>query len=517
MVEDRELENEFQHIQRRLNHLLAVSPVVIYTARLEFPYPATFISDNVIFQTGYEVREYLEDPDFWLKKTHPDDRALVLSEMARLLAVGKANYEYRFMHKDGTYRWISEGAMVVKGEDDQPEEYFGYFQDITRWREADEANLKSEERYRALAEAAHDFIFVINRDDVVEFVNNYASNAIHIPLGDIIGHSRFKIFPSDVSKKQYNAIQQVLDTGSPSYHEDFIPIGNQKVWLGTWLVPIRDREGKNVSVMGVARDITERIAAEEELQSAFQQEKELSELRSRIVSTISHEFGTPLTTILSSAELLEHYGQGWTETRKQEHYQRIQEAVKRMDSMINRLVEIQRMALKKETSSPSQFELVGYCQEIIEEIEIAAEGRGRTRFTSNIDRISASMDKRLLREALGNLVANALKFSPLAAPVNVEMVSAGEQVSITVQDHGIGIPEKDLPRLYEPFHRGSNTQAVSGKGLGLTIVKNSVALMGGNIQVISKEGAGTTFWLHLPLHQEVPDENNALDDGMVAK
>jgi signal transduction histidine kinase len=127
------------------------------------------------------------------------------------------------------------------------------------------------------------------------------------------------------------------------------------------------------------------------------------------------------------------------------------------------------------------------------------------------------MDKRLLREALGNLVANALKFSPLAAPVNVEMVSAGEQVSITVQDHGIGIPEKDLPRLYEPFHRGSNTQAVSGKGLGLTIVKNSVALMGGNIQVISKEGAGTTFWLHLPLHQEVPDENNALDDGMVAK
>ncbi len=174
---------------------------------------------------------------------------------------------------------------------------------------------------------------------------------------------------------------------------------------------MRDKDGKNVSVMGVARDITERIVAEEELQSAFQQEKELSELRSRIVSTISHEFGTPLTTILSSAELLEYYGQGWTEARRQEHYQRIQEAVKRMDSMINRLVEIQRMSLKKEASRPSQFELIGCCHEIIEEIEIASACRGRTRLSHNIAHITATMDKRLLREALGNLVSNALKFS----------------------------------------------------------------------------------------------------------
>jgi signal transduction histidine kinase len=280
---------------------------------------------------------------------------------------------------------------------------------------------------------------------------------------------------------------------------------------------MRDKDGKNVSVMGVSRDVTDRITVEKELQSAFQQEKELSELRSRIVSTISHEFGTPLTTILSSAELLEHYGQAWTDEHKQEHYQRIQEAVKRMDSMINRLVEIQRMALKKETSSPSLFDLIVYCQEIIEEIEIAGDCRGRTRFSCNISHISASMDKRLLREALGNLVSNALKFSLPAAPVLVDIICAGEKVAITIRDEGIGIPERDLPRLYEPFHRGSNSQAVSGKGLGLTIVKNSVELMGGTIQVSSTESIGTTFRLLLPLHQEVPAENNTLDDGMVAK
>jgi signal transduction histidine kinase len=127
------------------------------------------------------------------------------------------------------------------------------------------------------------------------------------------------------------------------------------------------------------------------------------------------------------------------------------------------------------------------------------------------------MDKRLLREGLGNLVSNALKFSLPAAPVFVDLTCAGEQASITIRDEGIGIPERDLPSLYEPFHRGSNSQAFSGKGLGLTIVKNSVELMGGTIQVSSKEGSGTTFRLLLPLHQEYPAENNALDDGMVAK
>ena len=515
-MEDQEREKKFQVLQTQLNHILMISPVVIYTASLEYPYPPTFVSDNLVIQTGYEPRECIEEPNFWLNRTHPDDLAYVLLENERLAEVGKVTYEYRLRHKDGTYHWISEGSMLVKDDQGRPVELFGYIQDITRWREADETIRRNEERYRALAEAAHDFIFVINRDDKVEYVNNYAANAIHVPVDEIIGKPRSKLFPAEVSISQYKAIQQVLDTGDPHYNENYIPVGKQKIWLGTWLVPMRDKEGKNISVMGVSRDITDRITAEEELQTALRQEKELGELRSRIVSTISHEFGTPLTTILSSAELLEHYGHQWTDARKQEHYHRIQEAVKRMDTMINRLVEIQRVSLKKDISNPSPVELIRYCQEIIEEIEIASQSKGRIRFSINIAQVAAHMDKRLLREALGNLISNALKFSPPAAPVTIDLVCETGQVSITIRDEGIGIPERDLPRLYEPFHRGSNVQSVNGKGLGLTIVKNSVELMGGRIQVSSTEGAGTTVNLWLPLNQEDPGENSTFEDGMVS-
>ncbi len=234
-MENHRLENELYNLQNQLNHLLEISPVVIYTSRLEFPYPATFVSENVIFQTGYEAREFIENPTFWMEKTHPDDLPRVLLEIASLPVVRKINLEYRFLHKNGEYRWFSEGAMFVEEKSGWPQQVFGYFQDITRWREVEERIRKSEERYRALAEAAHDFIFVINRDDLVEYVNNYASNAIHVPIEDILGKPRSWLFPVDVSDIQYNAIQDVLDKGSPLYRENYIPIGNQKIWLGTWL------------------------------------------------------------------------------------------------------------------------------------------------------------------------------------------------------------------------------------------------------------------------------------------
>jgi PAS domain S-box-containing protein len=512
-MEKRDLTKELQNLHEQLNHLLLVSPVVIFTSKLEFPYPPTFISGNVVDPTGYEAREFLEDPSFWMKKTHPDDLPYCLVEIGRLFVDDLVKFEYRFLHKDGTYRWFSEGMMVVNDDNGQPEQIFGCLQDISRWREADEVIRKNEERYRALAEAAHDYIFVINRQDIVEYVNNYAANAIHIPVAEIVGKPRSLLFPSEVSDIQYKAILGVLDTGTPHYHEDYIPIGKQKIWLGTWLVPMRDKEGQNISVMGVSRDITDRIKSQEELQSAFEQEKELSDLRSRIVSTISHEFGTPLTTILSSAELLEHYGHQWTDARKLEHYQRIQEAAKRMNSMINRVVEIQRMVHKKEVSAPSQFELIDFCREIIEEMEFASESHGRIKFTYNLPRVSACMDKRLLREALGNLISNALKFSPPSDPVIIKLESKEGKVSISIIDKGIGIPDKDLPGLYEPFQRGSNAEKISGKGLGLAIVKNSVELMGGEIRVESTQGYGSIFILSLPLHQGNPDGNSACEDG----
>jgi PAS domain S-box-containing protein len=105
--------------------------------------------------------------------------------------------------------------MFVKDEDGRLVEYFGYFQDVTRWREADEAIRESEERYRALAEASHDYIFVINREDVVEYVNNYASNAIHITVEEIVGKPRSFLFTTEVSNNQYKVIQGVLDSEIP--------------------------------------------------------------------------------------------------------------------------------------------------------------------------------------------------------------------------------------------------------------------------------------------------------------
>ena len=117
-MENRGLENELKYLQNQLNHLLVISPVVIYTSGLEFPYPHAFVSENVVLQTGYEAKEFIENPTFWMEKTHPEDLPLVLLEIARLPVVGRINFEYRFLHKDGTYRWFSEGALQSKSRGD---------------------------------------------------------------------------------------------------------------------------------------------------------------------------------------------------------------------------------------------------------------------------------------------------------------------------------------------------------------------------------------------------------------
>ncbi len=243
-MEDPEQENELRNIQTQLNHLLMISPVVIYTAEIQYPFSVTYISDNVVFQTGYESHEFIEDPGFWLKKIHPDDLPYVLLEFERMPDTGRVTYEYRLLHKDGTYRWISDGSIFVKDDDGRPLELFGYFQDITRWREADEAIRKSEERYRALAEASHDFIFVINREDVIEYVNNYASQAVHIPVEEIVGKTRSILFPAEsqiINTRLFreSSIQEIPATSKAAFQS-----ASRKSGWGPGLSPYGINKGK---------------------------------------------------------------------------------------------------------------------------------------------------------------------------------------------------------------------------------------------------------------------------------
>jgi hypothetical protein len=247
-------------------------------------------------------------------------------------------------------------------------------------------------------------------------------------------------------------------------------------------------------------EITQRQRLENELRLSLAKERELNELKSRIVATVSHEYRTPLTTILSSAQLLERYNSQLTSEKKQTHFQRIQASI----SYLTKLVEDMLLVNQAETGNlefnPAPLDVAILVRDVIAEFQssitppvILLRYQGAYQ--------DVVLDERLLRLILRNLLSNAIKYSPDKKEIHLELVCEASQLVLRVTDAGIGIPTAEQTNIFNPFFRGSNTGTIPGVGLGLVIVKECVDLHGGEVVVESEVGKGTIFTVTLPLLQ----------------
>jgi PAS domain S-box-containing protein len=374
ITERKQTETALLVSQQRLQYLLSSSPAVIYTNKVGEGFATTFISDNISTVIGHQPEDFTEDSSFWFSHINPEDVSEVCAELAKIWQQENYSLEYRFLHKNGTYHWVSDRGKLV-----------------------------------------------------------------------------------------------------------------------------RDDAGNPVELVGYLADITERKQLEQELRVALEKEKELNELKSRFVAMTSHEFRTPLSTILSSSELLEHYRYKWSEEKQLTHLHRIQAAVQRMNEMLNDVLVIGKAEAGKIEYKPTAFDLVAYCSHIVKEAELNQNNHCLISFTSQHPSISCCMDEKLLGYILSNLLSNAIKYSPESSTVNLNLAYEDEQAVFTIQDRGIGIPQEDLPHLFESFHRARNVGNILGTGLGLAIVKKCVNIHKGRISVVTRLGVGTTFTVTLPL------------------
>lgn len=245
-----------------------------------------------------------------------------------------------------------------------------------------------------------------------------------------------------------------------------------------------------------------RCKAETEIRKALEKEKELNELKSRFVSMVSHEFRTPMATILFSAGLLESYSNKWPEEKKLVHIRRIQSGIQQMTSLLNDVLLIGKAESGKLEFNPKPIDLDLFCRELVEDLELSDSNQHQIIFTIEGSYNQAKMDEKLLRHILSNLLSNAVKYSPENTKVEFNMVYQKNSVIFQIKDTGIGIPLEDQKRLFETFHRANNVGTIPGTGLGLSIVKKSVDLHGGTISLQSEVGLGTTFTITLPLEDQ---------------
>ncbi len=217
----------------------------------------------------------------------------------------------------------------------------------------------------------------------------------------------------------------------------------------------------------------------------------------------SHEFRTPLTTIVSSTEILERYFDRLGADQKAKHFQRVRAASQHMTQLLDEVLLLGRAEADQLQFRPERLDILALAQEVLEAVQLSASPAIHFETAFDCPQPWLWLDEKLMRHTLNNLLSNAVKYSPQGGIVRFTLAIDGEELLIRVQDEGIGIPPKDLEHLFEPFHRGENVGTIQGTGLGLAITKRAVDLHRGTIVCESVVGAGTTFTIRIPLQGRV--------------
>jgi signal transduction histidine kinase len=234
-------------------------------------------------------------------------------------------------------------------------------------------------------------------------------------------------------------------------------------------------------------------------QQILVKEKELSELKLRFFSMVSHEFRTPLSLILGSAQLLMEDTQDWSLEKKRNNLERIQSAARVMNQLLTDTLTLTRAEAGKLEFAPILMDVESFCLNLIEDLQVLNEPNHHMKFISAGHCPPACLDEKLLYSILSNLLYNAIKYSPQDSTIQFSLNCTSHEITFQVKDQGIGIPAEAQKNLYEPFHRAPNVGMIEGTGLGLAVVKRCVDLHRGKIFVESEVGIGTTVTVHLPL------------------
>lgn len=241
--------------------------------------------------------------------------------------------------------------------------------------------------------------------------------------------------------------------------------------------------------------------SKEELSQALEQEKELGDLKSRFVTMASHEFRTPLSTILSSAFLLSKYQKTEEQEKRDKHIQRIKNAVADMKGILEDFLSLGKLeegSIKARVEELSCGDIIHEIEEVIIGLQQISKKAQKIHFSHSGEGLVFT-DINLIKNILLNLGSNAIKFSGENSNIWISFTKNDEEILLTIKDEGIGISEEDKQHLFERFFRAKNAANIQGTGLGLHIVARYIELLHGNIQMESELNKGTSFYIHIPI------------------
>lgn len=413
-------------------------------------------------------------------------------------------FEKEYIHRDGHLVPIVLSGMLIHSPDGE-DQLWGIAVDTTERTRAEQALKESERKFRALFETSAQGV-MLHENQLFSTVNPAAARIFGRQPEDLVGMHPKDFAPEFQPDGEPSAaaaqrhLEACMEHGTTKFEWSQLHVDGHEVMMEVTLTCIEG--GRNGLIQAVVTDISERKRAEMELKRALERERELNQLKNNFVSMVSHEFRTPLGIIQSSAEILADYIERLDPAEREEQLRSIIKNSRRMAGLMEDVLLLGRLDAGRMVFRPGPLDLGALCRRIVDEVHSTSSARCPIRFFTAGVPAEILADERLLRHVLINLLSNAVKYSEEGEAVVFQVTGAENALRFHVRDRGIGIPQEDQVRLFDAFQRGSNVGQRPGTGLGLVIVKQSVELHGGTIEVESEVGSGTTVLVSIPLKSQ---------------
>jgi two-component system, OmpR family, phosphate regulon sensor histidine kinase PhoR len=431
--------------------------------------------------------------------THPDDVESSARNIALLRAGKISDYreEKRYVRRDGSAIWARISVAAVPPTGGTSAFAVGIIEDITERRRA-EAELGAQNRdlerlanqLRAVLDSALDGILLADRDGTIQLANRpmvQLTRQLGMRFEGSVTDRLLSIKERIVDTERYvAAMQRLADQPDEETFDEFELAGTGRVFQG-FTSPIVDDRGAFVGRIWTLREVT--------------QQRELDRLKDEFVATVSHELRTPLTSMMGFLEMLREGEAGALSAEQERFLSIVYRSSERLQRLVGDLLFVARLdagGLQLQFGDVRIDEVLG---DAVESVSALARARD-IQLDAKLDRVPPlRADRERLAQLVGNLLSNALKFTPGGGRVSARAFVDGDLAVVEIEDTGIGIPHGEQERLFERFFRSSTAteQAIPGTGLGLVISKAIAEGHDGRITVSSEPGSGTCFRVELPL------------------
>jgi two-component system cell cycle sensor histidine kinase/response regulator CckA len=476
----------------RLEHLLASGPAAIYTVAAEGDFAPTYISDNVKGLVGWEPRHFLENPRFWIKHVHPEDRRQVLKRLELPWPEDHQTFDYRFLAKDGVYRWMHDAVKLVRDPDGKPVEIAGAWMDITARKETEAIIHKERQRFFSLLDMLPASVCLVAPDLTLPFVNRQFREIFEDPQGRTC-HELIHGRPTPCDECN---IREILETQQPSDWERTTPQGRT---YQIYNYPFADIDGSPM-VLKLGMDITARKGLEAQLLQA-----QKMEAVGRLAGGVAHDFNNLLMTIMGYGELIR------TSLVQDDPLHRYSEdilkATERAASLTQQLLAFSR----QQVVQPQVLNLNRVAADLEKMLRRLIGEHIDLSIVAGPDLGTVRADPGQLNQIIMNLALNARDAMPKGGRLTLETanvdfaashscrfysVPPGRYVMLSVSDTGFGMDPETVNHIFEPFF--TTKEMGKGTGLGLSMVYGIVKQNQGCIDVVSRTGEGATFKIYLP-------------------